>query len=113
MMKRSAAVVVLLHQLVDVRRITIIVTYVAAVWTCSDDEFITKAFHGWEQSRRGRDGTVLTCLAGNKMKTGRDGKIMKSIVAWMGRDGKGGVNFVNEAGLYSAMTFLFHDGTGQ
>ena len=36
-----------------------------------------------------RDGTVLTCLAGKEMKTGRAGTVKKKeiIVAWMGRDG--------------------------
>ena len=35
----------------------------------------------------GRDGTILTCLAGAILKTGWEGKIMKIIVAWMGQDG--------------------------
>ena len=45
--------------------------------------------------------------------TGRDGKIMNIIAAWMGRDGTVGVNFVDGTGSYSTMTFFFHDGTGR
>ena len=45
-------------------------------------------------------------------ETGRDGKIMKNIVAWMGLDGTVGANFLDGTGRYSTMTFLFHDGTG-
>ena len=67
-----------------------------------------------------RDGTGRYCFdmfAGKKLKTGRDGtgrdgKIMKNIVAWMGLDGTVGANFLDGTGRYSTMTFLFHDGTG-
>ena len=52
-------------------------------------------------------------FGGKKVKTGRDGKIMKIIVAWMGRDGMVGVNFLDGTGRYTTMTFLFHDGTGR
>ena len=45
--------------------------------------------------------------------TGRDGKTMKTTVAWMKRDGTVGVNFLNGTGWYSTTTFLFHDGTGR
>ena len=61
----------------------------------------------------GRDGTVLICLAGKKLKTGRDGKILKIIVAWMRRDGTVGVNFLEGTGRYSTRTVSFHDRTGQ
>ena len=45
-----------------------------------------------------RDGTGrhrFDTLGGKKIEdgTGRDGKIMKIIVAWIGRDGTVGVNF--------------------
>ena len=64
-----------------------------------------------------RDGPGRYCFnmfGGKKIEdgTGRDGKIiMKIIVAWMGRDGTVGVNFLDGTGRYSTMTFLFHDGT--
>ena len=45
--------------------------------------------------------------------TGRHGKIMKVIVAWMGQDGTVGVNFLDGTGRYSKMTFLFLDETGR
>ena len=35
------------------------------------------------------------------------------VVAWMGRDGTVGVNFLDGTGRYSTRTFLFHDGTGR
>ena len=66
-----------------------------------------------------RDGTGRYCfdMLGGKMfedGTGRGGKIMKIIVAWMGRDGTVVVNFLDGTGLYHrTMTFLFHDGTGR
>ena len=63
-----------------------------------------------------RDGTGQVCFGmfgGKKVKTGRDGKIMKIIVAWMGRYGTVGVNFLDGTGRHSTMTFLFHDGTGR
>ena len=53
-----------------------------------------KAFHVYQYS--GRDGTVLFDMFGrekNEDGTGRDGKIMKIVDAWMGRDGMVGVNF--------------------
>ena len=46
-------------------------------------------------------------------RTGQDGKIMKNIVAWMGRDGTVGVDFLDGTGRYITVTFLFHDGTGR
>ena len=45
--------------------------------------------------------------------TRRDGKILKIIVAWMGRDWTVGVNFLDGTGRYSTITFLFRDGTGR
>ena len=55
-----------------------------------------------------RDGTGRYCFdmfAGKKIedgtgrdRTGQDGKIMKNIVAWMGRDGTVGVNFLGGTG---------------
>ena len=66
-----------------------------------------------------RDGTGRYCfdmLDGKKSEdgTGRDGKIMKIVVAWMGRGGTVSVNFLDGTGRYncSTTTFLFHDGTG-
>ena len=50
----------------------------------------------------GRDGTILTCLAGKiEDGRGRDGKILKTIVAWMRRDGTVGVSFPDGTGRYS------------
>ena len=65
-----------------------------------------------------RDGMGRYCsamLGGEKIEdgTGRDGKIMKTTVAWLGRDGTVGVNLLDGTGRYSTMTFLFHDGTGR
>ena len=50
-----------------------------------------------------RDGTGRYCFdmfGGKKNEdgTGRDGKIMKTIVSWMGRDGTVGVNLIFSAG---------------
>ena len=64
-----------------------------------------------------RDGTGRYCfdMFGGKTiedGTGRDGKIMRIVVAWIGRDETVGVNFVDGTGRYSTMTFLFHDVTG-
>ena len=59
----------------------------------------------------GRDGTVLTCLTGKKLKAGRDGKMMKIMVAWMERNGTVGVDFLDGTVRYNTMAFLFHDGT--
>ena len=42
-----------------------------------------------------RDGAVLTCLAGTKMKAGR------------------AMNFLDGTGRCSTMTFSFHDETGR
>ena len=52
-----------------------------------------------------RDGTGRYCfdmIGGKKIEdgTGRDGKIMKIIDAWMGRDGTVGVNFLDRMGRY-------------
>ena len=65
-----------------------------------------------------RDGTGRYCFdmfGGKEIEdgTGRDGKKMNIIVAWVGRDGTVGVNFLDGTGRYSTMTFLFHDGTGR
>ena len=65
-----------------------------------------------------RDATGRYCFAifgGKKIEdgTGRDGKIMKIIVAWMERDGTVGVNFLDGTGRYSTMIVFFHDGTGR
>ena len=49
----------------------------------------------------------------NENGTGRDGKKMEIIVAWMGRDRTVGVNFLDGTGRYSTVTLLFHDGTGR
>ena len=62
-----------------------------------------------------RDGTGRYCfdMFGGK-KTGRDGKLIKIIVAWMRREGTVGVNFLDGTGRYSTMTFLcvsWRDGT--
>ena len=63
------------------------------------------------------DGTGRDCfdtLGGKKSSTERDGKIMKSMVGWTGRDGTVvGVNFSTGRDGTSASTFLFHDGTGR
>ena len=52
-----------------------------------------------------RDGTGRYCFdmfRGQKMKTedgtGPDGKMMKIALAWMGRDGTVGVNFLDGTG---------------
>ena len=50
-----------------------------------------------------RDGTGWDCFdmfGGEKIEdvTGRDGKIMKNRVAWMGRDATVGVNFLDGTG---------------
>ena len=63
-----------------------------------------------------RDGTgqYFSDMFGGKNVqdgTGRDGIIMKIVVAWMRRDGTVGVNFLDGTGRYSTITFLFHDGT--
>ena len=65
-----------------------------------------------------RDWTGRYCFdmfGGEKIEdgTGRHGKIMKVIVAWMGQDGTVGVNFLDGTGRYSKMTFLFLDETGR
>ena len=54
-------------------------------------------------------------FGGNNIEdgTGRDGKALTIIVAWMGRDGTVGVNCLDGTGRYSTKTFLFHDGTGR
>ena len=65
-----------------------------------------------------RDGTERYCFdmfVGKRIEDGRwrDGKIMKIIVAWMGRDETVGANFLDGTGRYRRMTVLFHDGTGR
>ena len=57
-----------------------------------------------------RDGTGRYCFdifGGKKVEdgTGRDAKIMKIIVAWMGPDGTVGVSFLDGTGRCSTMTF--------
>ena len=58
-----------------------------------------------------RDGTGLDCydvIGGKKKKTGRDGKTMKILVHWMGRDETVGDKFLDGTGRYSStITFLF------
>ena len=64
-----------------------------------------------------RDGTGRYCFdmfggGKNGNGTGRDGKIMKIIVAWMGRDGTvGGCEFSRRDGTLQYNDLLFHDGT--
>ena len=62
-----------------------------------------------------RDGTGRYCfdMFGGQKNWRRDGKVMKIIVAWMGRDGTIGVNFLDGTGRYSTVAFLFRDGTGR
>ena len=65
-----------------------------------------------------RDGTGRYCFdmfdgKKNEDGTGREGKIMKNVVAWMGRDGTVGVKFLDGTRRYSTVTFSFHDGTGR
>ena len=65
-----------------------------------------------------RDGTGRYCfdMFGRRKTqdgTGRDGKILSIMVAWMGRERTVGVNFLDGMGRYSTMIFLSHDGTGR
>ena len=71
-----------------------------------------KAFHGWKYTGQ---QYCFDRLGGNKSEngTGRNGKEIGIIVAWLGRDRTVGVNFVDGTGRYSTMTFSFHDRTGR
>ena len=64
-----------------------------------------------------RDGTGRYCFdmcgGKNSRRDGTGRKIMKIIVAWMGRDRTVGVNILDGTGRYSTTTFSFHDGTGR
>ena len=58
-----------------------------------------------------RDGMGRDCFdtfGAKKIEdgTGRDGKIIKIAVGWMGRDGTLGVKFLDGTGRYSTMTFF-------
>ena len=61
------------------------------------------------------DGTGRDCFdtyggGKNKDGNGRDGKIMKIVVGWMGQDGTMGVKFRTGTERYSAMTFFLVTG---